>query len=565
MERISNSKWIATVASIWIQCSSGSLYTFSIYSPVLKSTQYYTQSTLDTVSVFKDLGANSGVLSGLLYSAVSTPHRHRSPSYSPPPSIIRGGPWVVHLAGAVQCFVGYFLMWLSVVGVIPRPPVAAMCLFMLVAAHAQTFFNTGNVVTAVRNFPDYGGTGVGIMKGFLGLSGAILIQVYRTIFDNKPTSFLLMLTVLPAVNALLLMCFVRIHETSEGDEKKHLNGFSLVALIIAAYLMVVIILENILTLQLSVRIFTFIVLILLLASPLCVAIKAQSQQRVSDGISQTFLIEGDQLMDDPNQLSAEKTYARQDPTGYHQMPNDPDQDMDATDKKKTFPWGEHLNLLQAMCTSNFWLLFLAMACGMGSGLATVNNMSQIGESFGYKSYETSTLVSLWSIWNFLGRFGAGYVSDYFLHEKGWSRPLFMAITLATMSIGHVVIASGLPGALYAGSVLVGVCYGSQWSLMPTITSEIFGVRHMGTIFNTITMASPLGSYIFSVRVVGYIYDKEASSEGGTCFGTHCFFLSFLIMASATLLGFLSALGLFFRTRSFYNQVVLRRLQHSVRE
>lgn len=140
----------------------------------------------------------------------------------------------------------------------------------------------------------------------------------------------------------------------------------------------------------------------------------------------------------------------------------------------------------------------------------------------------------------------------------------MVITLAIMSLGHLVIASGLPGALYAGSVLVGVCYGSQWSLMPTITSEIFGVVHMGTIFNTITIASPVGSYIFSVRVVGYIYDKEASAAGKTCTGTQCFMLSFLIMASATLLGSLAALGLYFRTKSFYNQVILRRLMHSLR-
>ena len=49
-----DTKWVSTIASIWIQCTSGSLYTFSIYS-VLKSTQAYDQSTLDTVSVFKDM------------------------------------------------------------------------------------------------------------------------------------------------------------------------------------------------------------------------------------------------------------------------------------------------------------------------------------------------------------------------------------------------------------------------------------------------------------------------------------------------------------------------------
>ncbi|VVA17024.1 PREDICTED: NUCLEAR FUSION DEFECTIVE [Prunus dulcis] len=58
--RLFDSKWVSTVASIWIQCTSGSLYIFSIYSQNLKATQGYDQSTLDTVSVFKDFGANCG-------------------------------------------------------------------------------------------------------------------------------------------------------------------------------------------------------------------------------------------------------------------------------------------------------------------------------------------------------------------------------------------------------------------------------------------------------------------------------------------------------------------------
>ena len=369
-------------------------------------------------------------------------------------------------------------------------------------------------------------------QGFLGLSGAILIQVYRTIFNNKPKAYLLMLSLLPPINTLLLMWFVRIHNTREGDERKYLNMFSSMALVVAAYLMVVIILENILSLPLLVRIFVLIVLMVLLASLLCIAIKAH--ERTSISTSRNFLDERSQLITEPGPVDTEKMEARRD--------------------------SSNLNLFQALQTVNFWILFLSMACGMGSGLATVNNMGQIGESLGYTTHETGSLVSLWSIWNFLGRFGAGYVSDYFLQTRGWARPFFMVITLMIMSIGYLVIASGLQGALYVGSVVVGICYGSQWSLMPTITSEIFGVGHMGSIFNTITIASPVGSYIFSVRVVGYIYDKEAS-EGSICIGTHCFMLSFLIMASATVLGSLAALVLFFRTRNYYGQVVQRKIQN----
>ncbi|KAE8670781.1 transcription initiation factor IIB-2-like [Hibiscus syriacus] len=404
-------------------------------------------------------------------------------------------------------------------------PSASGCGDVLVhafGAHAMSFFNTANVVTAVRNFPDYSGTAVGIMKGFLGLSGAILIQVYETMFNNKPTSYLLLLALLPAINPLLLMWFVRIYDTNEPEEKKLLDDVSCVALLVAAYLMSVIILDHLFDFRFLVRIFTFVVLLLLLSSPLFIVLRAGER-------------------DSP-------------PSMNRSLISEEQRDFQEEDKY-------NLNLLQAMCSVEFWILFFAMACGMGSGLATVNNLGQIGESLGYSSFEANTLVSLWSIWNFLGRFGAGCVSDHFLHVKGWARPLFMVLTLATMSIGHSVIASGLPGALYAGSILVGVCYGSQWSLMPTIASEIFGVRHMGTIFNTITVASPVGSYIFSVRVVGYIYDLEASGSG--CKGRHCFMLSFLIMASATLLGTLAALALFYRTKRFYSQVILGRLLHSL--
>ncbi|KAK7411492.1 hypothetical protein VNO78_02926 [Psophocarpus tetragonolobus] len=525
-----NSKWVSTVASIWIQCTSGSLYTFSIYSQTLKSTQHYDQSTLDIVSVSKDIGVNAGVLSGLLYDFLA-----RTTSTAP---------WLVHFLGSAQCFLGYFLMWAAVAGLFPPVPVPLMCFFMFLAAHAQSFFNTSNVVTGVHNFPHNSGTIVGIMKGFLGLSGAILIQVYRTIFNNNPMSYLLMLALLPPINALLLMWFVRIHHTHEWEERKYLNIFSVMALIVAAYLMAVIILENILSLQSLVRIFILVALLLLLASLLCIAFKAH--EKSSDRSSENLLDERSELIVEPGPLdTTEKEDARQDSFKYQRL---------------NMQLGENRNLFQAVKTVNFWMLFISMACGMGSGLATVNNLGQVGESLGYTSHETTSLVSLWSIWNFLGRFGAGYVSDYYLHTRGWARPLFMVITLLMMSIGHVVIVSGIPGSLYAGSILVGICYGSQWSLMPTITSEIFGVGNMGSIFNTISIASPVGSYIFSVRVVGYIYDKEAS-QGNTCFGTHCFMFSFLIMASATILGSLSALGLFLRTKNFYGQVILRRSQN----
>lgn len=62
--------------------------------------------------------------------------------------------------------------------------------------------------------------------------------------------------------------------------------------------------------------------------------------------------------------------------------------------------------------------------------------------------------------------------------KGKSRPLFIAITLAVTFAGHAMIAIGFPGALHLGSLLVGVCYGSQWSLMTAVAFDLFGSANL---------------------------------------------------------------------------------------
>ncbi|XP_027124328.2 protein NUCLEAR FUSION DEFECTIVE 4-like [Coffea eugenioides] len=395
-------------------------------------------------------------------------------------------------------------------------------------------------------------------QGFLGLSGAVVIQVYDTLFEGNPCTFLLILALLPTLISILLMWLVKIDAAARTrDEKKYLNGFSVVSLVVAAYLMILIILENAVTLPLWSRIITFLVLLSLLSSPLGVACKAQSDSSLNLAYTSSV---GTPLMDEAEPIKQETTSSQ--PANPVDIHPDDDEVQNKSGSEDMLNPGAELNLFQAMRTVNFWLLFIAMICGMGSGLATTNNISQIGQSLGYSTVERSTLVSLWSIWNFLGRFGAGYASDIFLHRRGWARPLLMALTLAAMTAGHVVIASGFSGNLFIGSVLVGVCYGSQWSLMPTITSEIFGVRHLGTIFNTIAVASPIGSYVLSVRVIGYIYDRHAAGEENTCYGKYCFISSFFILASVTLLGFLVALALFFRTRRFYSQLLIRWLRRA---
>lgn len=158
-----------------------------------------------------------------------------------------------------------------------------------------------------------------------------MIQIYETIFNGQPTSFLLMLALLPTLNSLLCMWFVRIHHVDDGIEKEHLNTLSIITLVIATYLMIKIVLEHIFTFQFPLHVATFILLLMLLASPLYIAIRAQ--QRESRRTLHPSFAESDQLIGRHNRETLD------------------------FDHERGRESEESLTLIQALYTIDFWILF----------------------------------------------------------------------------------------------------------------------------------------------------------------------------------------------------------------
>lgn len=138
-------RWFMVFACFLIMAAAGATYMFGLYSGEIKESLGYDQSTLNLLSFFKDLGANVGVLSGLINEV--TP------------------PWVVLSMGAVLNFFGYFMIWLAVTKRIAKPQVWQMCLYICIGANSQAFANTGALVTCVKNFPESRGAVLGILKG----------------------------------------------------------------------------------------------------------------------------------------------------------------------------------------------------------------------------------------------------------------------------------------------------------------------------------------------------------------------------------------------------------------
>lgn len=158
-------RWMMLVAGVWVMCSSGTSYLYSDYSSAIKETLHYDQETLDTVGFFKELGESVGLLSGLLYDVFPM--------------------WAVLLIGGVQLSGGYLMAYLAVAGTLTAPPVWAMSLFLCVGANGQTFFITATLVSVVKRFPMSRGMVIGIMKGLIGLSAAVLSQFSKAVYPHS--------------------------------------------------------------------------------------------------------------------------------------------------------------------------------------------------------------------------------------------------------------------------------------------------------------------------------------------------------------------------------------------
>ena len=126
-----------------------------------------------------------------------------------------------------------------------------------------------------------------------------------------------------------------------------------------------------------------------------------------------------------------------------------------------------------------------------------------------------------------------------------------------MAIGYIIMAFALPGSLYVGSILVGICYGVRLTITVPVASELFGLKYYGLLYNILILNLPLGSFLFSGLLAGYLYDAQATDNaagGNSCVGAHCYCLVFVIMAITCVLGLGLDMLLAIRTRNVYAEI-----------
>lgn len=159
-------------------------------------------------------------------------------------------------------------------------------------------------------------------------------------------------------------------------------------------------------------------------------------------------------------------------------------------------------------TWQFYVIWFTYACGSGAGLMIISKLAKIadlqaGLNLGY------ILVACLGFGNGGGRILTGAVSDKI------GRKSTLLICFASQAF-IIYLLSKSNGSTYGAlpvfivlSTLVGINYGANLSLYPSIAKDFYGLQNFGANFGLIHSAWGMGGFILSL-LAGYTFDQTHS-------------------------------------------------------
>lgn len=203
---------------------------------------------------------------------------------------------------------------------------------------------------------------------------------------------------------------------------------------------------------------------------------------------------------------------------------------------------------QLVGTIEFRMLVFTVFVLAGPSLMFINNVGNFVESLGGSGDDKAAMVTIYSIFNWLGRLCMGFISDLTLSNVG--RMFWIALCCIIMCSVSAVLAIGvnsLAGVKLA-SMAAGIAYGGKSALLPAAVSEFFGLRHLGFNLGMAALSIAGGSAVFGL-IGGLVYDTHVSPGQKSCFGEHCFQEAFWVNCTASLMGIIVAFMLESRWRA----------------
>lgn len=174
----------------------------------------------------------------------------------------------------------------------------------------------------------------------------------------------------------------------------------------------------------------------------------------------------------------------------------------------------------------FILLWLMLGLAAGTGLMVVGHLVQIGE-LDFQLGGGFMLVSLFALFNMVGRFSGGLITD----RIGYHKVLFLSFLICLSSMLLFLVTTGWLG-LMLGTILLGLSYGSLFTAFPAAVVNNFGLYDFGAYYGLLFTALGIGGSI-GPFLAGTLADH---------FGTYSMAFVLGISASLLALAFLSVLN-----------------------
>ncbi|TWI74108.1 OFA family oxalate/formate antiporter-like MFS transporter [Desulfobotulus alkaliphilus] len=171
--------------------------------------------------------------------------------------------------------------------------------------------------------------------------------------------------------------------------------------------------------------------------------------------------------------------------------------------------------LQAMATPQFYMLVVWMFFGVSAGLMIISVAASIGtEMVGLSLGAAGNAVVTISLFNAFGRLGWGWISDR-LGRKFSMLGIFILLSAAMFYMA--LIPMNYAGFLMA-TCAVGFSFGGLAAMLPTITAEWFGLKHVGNNYGAIFIFYGLAALTAPRLAIAIGFEKALLVAGFACLG-----------------------------------------------
>ncbi|XP_015083985.1 protein NUCLEAR FUSION DEFECTIVE 4-like [Solanum pennellii] len=547
MTEYESRKWIILVATIWIQAFTGTNFDFSAYSSELKGVLGISQVQLNYLATASDLGKALGWSSGLALM------------YMPL--------WSVMFVAAFMGLFGYGIQWLIILDYVSLPYFVVFFLCLL-AGSSITWFNTVCFVLCIKNFPSNRPLALALTVSFNGVSAALYNLAAISLNPSSTHIYLLLNAFIPLFTSIASLIPILRQPPVDplpSDSIKHeqlifvlLNSL---AMITGFYLLFVH--SNDISTARVIFGGAILLLVLPLGIPGIIYARDWFQRKVFSSFtlqgSGFLLVDDDDLEFHREFISRENSQINVTSYGDVTLRFIGSSGEGCCGKEdQLFMLGEEHKAGMLVKRVDFWLYYLAYFCGGTIGLVYSNNLGQIAQSLGHSSM-TSTLITLYSSFSFFGRLLSA-APDFIRLKFYFARTGWLAIALVPTPIAFfIVAASGNEAALQAGTALIGLSSGFIFAAAVSITSELFGPNSVGVNHNILITNIPIGSLVYGF-LAALIYDNNAAAfsiqmvnDSVVCMGRKCYFTTFIWWGCLAIVGLVSSVLLFLRTRPAYER------------